>query len=144
VLFAEFSPEILAEIYLRRLRTGNLPPEAIVLDFLQGFWASDQEFFLLACLTLLFFRLAGRTGKALGEAPDAFCVSRLAGMALQKPLSFPAQRDARDGEGALFFLFGFHQQKADPENASMTTAPGVSDARFARFALRVLRKIDQK
>ena len=26
----------------------------------------------------------------------------------------------------------------------MTTVPGVSAARFARFALRVLRKIDQK
>ena len=40
--FAEIPPEILGEIRLRRLRTGNPPPEAIVLDFLQGFWASGR------------------------------------------------------------------------------------------------------
>jgi len=65
-------------------------------------------------------------------------------LALQKPLSFSAQRVARDGGGSSLFSFGFRQPKPDPGNASMTTAPGVSDARFAHFALRVLRKIDQK
>lgn len=102
---------------------GIPPPEAIVLDFLQGFRASGR---------------AGRGdgGNRRGRIPRGAGLGRHCGKA------FP------DIAKTAFPSLATRVEKPSTKNPRgafpMTTVPGVSDTRLARFALRVLRKIDQK